>query len=95
MPHTVSDAETAMEKSIATLLGDGPNDAELAAARQLLRVELAKERDSAPIRGIPRAAVTAANDRILAGLDDVRRDDVAAAARVLFSRDHRVVVTGG
>jgi len=93
--YTIADAENGMEKTVANLMTEGPSDAELSAARQLLRVELAKERDTATIRGIPRAAVVSDNERILGTLEAVRRDDVAAAARTLFAKDHRVVVTGG
>jgi hypothetical protein len=94
-PFTVTDAEAAVDKATAALMTDGPSDVELSAARQLLRVELAKERESATVRGLPRSRVIADGDRILSKLDDVKKADVVTAAKMLFAKDHRIVVTGG
>src|SRR5690606_3711809 len=94
MPHGVADAEKTIDDAIAKLLKDGPSDQDVAVARERLRVELAREREHATIRGLPKSRVTAVNDRILARAKAIGKSDVAAAARVLFHKDHRIAVTG-
>jgi hypothetical protein len=94
MPHGVADAEKAVDEAIAKLVKDGPSDQEVAVARERLRVELARERELATIRGLPKSRVASVNDRILTRAKTVAKSDVAAAARVLFQKDHRIAVTG-
>ncbi|MFO0551278.1 MAG: transglycosylase SLT domain-containing protein [Polyangiaceae bacterium] len=94
-PHTVSDAEKAVDDAVAALMNDGPSDTELAAARGFLRTELARELQSASIRGLPKSRVSARNKAILSKIDEVDRAQVMAAAKALFSKDHRVVVASG
>jgi len=94
MPHTVDDAEKAVDDAIAKLLKDGPTDQEVAIARERLRVELARERELATIRGLPKSRVAAVNERILARAKTASRSDVASAAKVLFQKDHRIAVSG-
>ena len=94
MPNTVGDAEKAVDEAIAKLFKDGPTDQEVAVARERLRVELARERELATIRGLPKSRVAAVNDRILARAKTATKSDVAAAARALFQKEHRIAVAG-
>lgn len=92
-PLDVAGAESALEKAVQSLTTAAPSDDELATARQALRVELAKERDSAGVRMIPGHWVQTENERITAALDGVEAEDVLRAAKRLFNKDHQVVVT--
>ncbi|MFO0619641.1 MAG: lytic transglycosylase domain-containing protein [Polyangiaceae bacterium] len=92
-PLDVAGAEAALGKGVLALTTSAPTDEELATARQSLRVELAKERDSAGVRMIPGHWVQTENDRILAVLDGVEPEDVLRASKRLFNKDHEVVVT--
>lgn len=94
-PFTVDDAERSMEGSLDRLVESGPTDTELQTARGLLRTELAREREMATIRGLPKSRVIATNERILEKLDDVDAAAVTGAAKQIFANDHRVVVSGG
>lgn len=91
-PLDVAGAESALDKAVQALVTAAPTDDDLAIARQALRVELAKERDSAGVRMIPGHWVQTENDRILAGLDAVEAEDVLRAAKRLFNKDHQAVV---
>lgn len=93
MPFTVADVEKRVDAAVASLSTEGPTDAELTAARGLLRTELARERESAPLRGLPKTWITVRNEQILSGLNKVNKGAIAQASRALFSKDHRVVVT--
>lgn len=92
-PLDVAGAESALSKAVQALTTTSPTDAELATARQQLRVELAKERDSAGVRMIPGHWVQTENERITTALDGVEPEDVLRASRRLFNKDHEVVVT--
>jgi predicted Zn-dependent peptidase len=92
MPYSIADAEKEIERAVSELATEGPTAAELLAARGLLRTELARERESATIRGLPKSWVALHNETILAGLDRVTKADVIDAAKVLFHKDRRVVV---
>jgi Fe-S cluster assembly iron-binding protein IscA len=91
-PLDVAGAESALDKAVQALVTAAPTDDDLAIARQALRVELAKERDSAGVRMIPGHWVQTENERILAGLDAVEAEDVLRAAKRLFNKDHQAVV---
>lgn len=93
-PHTVSDAEKAVDEAIQKLVKDGPTDQEVQAARGLLRTELAREQGAATLRGLPKSRVVANNERILSKLSSVKRADVIAAAKILFDNSHRIVIAG-
>jgi hypothetical protein len=90
----VADAEKAVDEAIQKLIKDGPTDQEIQAARGLLRTELAREQSAATMRGLPKSRVVANNERILSSLSSVKRADVIAAAKVLFDKDHRIVIAG-
>ncbi len=94
MPHSVTDAEKVVDDAIAKLLKDGVSDRDLSAARGLLRAELAREVGSAGLRGLPKSRVVARTDRIVGAMGEVTRAQVAAAAKSLFQKDHRIVVAG-
>jgi len=94
-PSTVADAEKAIDLAVAKLITNGPTDSELDAARVVLRTELTRERTMAKLRGLPRTRVVASTERILGALSGVDTVDVTHAAKALFSKDHRIVVTGG
>jgi predicted Zn-dependent peptidase len=94
LPHSVADAEKAIDEAVQKLVKDGPSEQEVLAARGLLRTELARERDAATMRGLPKSRVVANNERILSKLDRIKRADVMAAAKVLFDNQHRIVVAG-
>lgn len=91
-PLDVAGAESALGKAVQALMTNAPSDSELASARQQLRVELAKERDSAGVRMIPGQWVHTENERITAALDGVEPEDVLRASKRLFNKDHEVVV---
>ena len=92
MPHTNADIESTVDASIASLIADGPTDQELTAARGLLRAELARERESATLRSLPKSWVAARNDAILGGFDGADKKAIVESVKVLFSKDRRVVV---
>ncbi len=94
-PHTVAEAEKAVDDAISRLLKDGPSDAEVSVARERLRVELAREKELATIRGLPKSLVSARNTRLLEDMKHVSRTEVVSALRVLFSSEHKIVVAGG
>lgn len=91
-PFTVADIEKQVDASVTALSTEGPTDAELVAARGLLRAELARERESATLRGLPKSWVVARNEAILARLDQVSKKDIIEATKALFGKDRRVVV---
>jgi hypothetical protein len=91
-PFTTGDAEKAIETAIDALIAHGPTDAQLDAARGLLRTSLARERETAKLRGVPKAWVTQSTQRIRSKIKEVDTVDVMAAAKLLFAKEHRVVV---
>lgn len=91
-PFTVADIEKQVDASVTALSTEGPTDAELVAARGLLRAELARERESATLRGLPKSWVVARNEAILARLDQVTKKEVIEATKALFGKDRRFVV---
>lgn len=93
MPHTVGEAEKAIDDAVAKLLKDGPSDAEIATAGGRLRVELARERELATLRGLPKSRVEATNARILGQVEHVGRAEVNAALKALFQKEHKIVIT--
>lgn len=91
-PYSIADAEREIDASVTSLTTEGPTDQELAAVRGLLRAELARERDTATMRGMPKSWVVAHNDAILSGMDQVTKAEVIDAAKILFAKDRRIVV---
>lgn len=94
-PATVHDAEKAVDAAIAKLIAHGPTDAELDTARRMLRTVLARDRETARLRGVPKSWVTSSSRRIRARIKQVDTVDVMTAAKALFAKDHKIVVTGG
>ncbi|NUP14382.1 MAG: transglycosylase SLT domain-containing protein [Polyangiaceae bacterium] len=94
-PFTVADAEKAVDSAIANLVAHGPTDAELDAARGMLRTALAREREMAKLRHIPKSWVVSNTRRVRSRIKEVDTVDVVSAAKVLFAKEHRIVVTGG
>jgi predicted Zn-dependent peptidase len=92
LPYTAADVDKFIDAAVAPLGSDGPTDAELRAARALLRTELARELQTATLRGLPKHRVADRNQALLRHVDDVGRAEVVAAARAMFSKDHRIVV---
>ncbi len=93
-PFAVSDADKTIDAVIRDLTTTGPTDVELDAARGLLRAELAKERDAATLRGMPKSRVIASNEAILKGLAKVDRARVVSAAQRIFPSGHRIEIVG-
>ncbi len=91
-PYSIADAEREIDAAVASLTSEGPTDQELAAVRGLLRAELARERDTATMRGMPKSWVVAHNDAILSGMDKVTKSEIVDAARILFAKDRRIAV---
>lgn len=94
MPYTVADAEKTIDAVVQSLRTKGPTETELTAARGLLRAELAKERDTATMRGMPKSRIIAENAVILRNVDHVDKAHVVAAARRLFAEGHELCVVG-
>lgn len=94
-PHTVAEAQEAIDHAIAELVQRGPSDAEIVSARQRLRVELARERDTATIRGLPKSRVSANTARLVEEAKTLGRAEISAALKVLFAKDHEIVIAGG
>ena len=92
MPYTVADVEATIDASALALASAGPTDQELDAARGLLRAELARERESATLRSLPKSWVAARNEALLAGLASVDKKAIIESSKALFAKDHRVVV---
>jgi hypothetical protein len=95
MPYTTAEADRLVDKAIESFVSDGPTDAELVAAKGLLRSELARELSTATLRGLPKSRVQANNEAILGRLGGVGRSDVMAAAKLLFDKKRRFSVTSG
>jgi hypothetical protein len=94
MPYTVADAEKTIDAVVQSLRTKGPTETELTAARGLLRAELAKERDTATMRGMPKSRIIQDNDVVLRDLDHVDKAKVIAAAKRLFADGREVRVVG-
>jgi hypothetical protein len=95
LPYTTAEADRMVDKAIQSFVDDGPTDAELVAAKGLLRSELARELSTATLRGLPKSRVQAKTDAILGRLGGVGKSDVTAAAKVLFDKRRRFSVTSG
>jgi hypothetical protein len=77
-PATISDVEGAIDAAIAKLVSIGPTDVDLEAARAALKITIARERELAKLRGIPRGWVVRNGQRIrskLKGRRHRRRDE--------------------
>lgn len=94
-PSTTEDVEVSIEDSVAQLMSKAPSADELGTAKALLRTDLVRETKMASTRGLPRYQTSRNADRILGKLKATTASEVAAAMKTLFSKDHRVVVTGG
>ncbi len=93
MPFSIADAQKHVDSAISSLLESGPTDSELVAARGLLRAELAREAQTATLRGLPKALVLARNEAVLARIGGVSAKDLQRAAKVLFDPKHRVRIS--
>jgi hypothetical protein len=93
-PYAVPDADKTIDAVVRELTTTGPTDVELDAARGLLRAELAKERDSATLRGMPKSRIIANNEALLRDLSKVDRAKVIAAAQRIFPSSHRIEIVG-
>lgn len=94
-PSSADDVEKKLDEVLADLIDEGPTDAELASMKSLLRTELAKEVATATLRNLSKSRVIDDNDRILSGLDKVKKADVQEALKALFPGARRVVIRGG
>lgn len=94
-PSTAEDVEVSIDDSVARLMSKPPTKDELDTAKALLRTDLVRETKMASTRGLPRYQTSRNADRILAKLKSTTASEVAAAMKTLFSKDHRVIVTGG
>ena len=93
VPHDVGEVEAALDEVIAKLAAEGPTAPVLSAAKALTRARLERERLIAATSAGPREARIAAATRALEAVEAASADDVQAAARKVFTRDHRVIVT--
>jgi hypothetical protein len=88
-PHSVQQLDAELEQTLRTMLEKGVSESELTAARGLVRAEIARELQTASLRGQPKSRIELDAARTLAQLDQVKRAEVERVLAQLFAKDRK------